>query len=196
MRVDPLPPRSRLPRRTLVSITLLAASASLAAAWLVVLRPAAEGRSQNTGPADSAPERPATLGEHVPELMIEGLDGPDISTAELRGTPVLINFWASTCAPCVKEMPLLQAAYLDLGGTVAFIGVDVSEQVEPGIAMVRQTGVAYPQGRDPRGTVLGRFNGTQLPYTVLIDAAGTVVSFRDRAIRTRAELDELLGPLK
>jgi hypothetical protein len=75
---------------------------------------------------------------------------------------------------------------------VAFLGVDVIDTPDAGLEMVEQTGVTYPNGRDPRGEVMGAFGGTALPRTVLIDAEGNVAAIHSGAL-TATELKDLLS---
>lgn len=137
---------------------------------------------------------PATLqiGSPVPEADLELLGGGTTSISDFRGKPLVVNFWSSTCAPCLQEMPDFESVHLDLDGAVGFLGVDVTDTPEAGRRMVEQTGVSYPNGRDPRAEVMAAFGGTALPRTVLVDPDGTVVALHSGALSAQ-ELEDSLS---
>jgi len=91
-------------------------------------------------------------------------------------TPVLINFWSSTCAPCIKEMPALEAVQSAHVGAITIIGIDHLEVPELGQAMIKRTGVTYATGRDPKGTLLRSLGGNALPFSVLVGSDGTTLA--------------------
>lgn len=131
------------------------------------------------------------VGGPAPDAELELLGGGSTRISDLGGTPAVINFWSSTCAPCLAEMPDLESVHQELGDEVAFLGIDVTDTVEAGEEMVEQTGVTYPNGRDPRGEVMGLFGGIALPRTVLLDADGVVVEVHNGEI-TASELTDSL----
>lgn len=93
--------------------------------------------------------------------------------AELRDEPVVINFWASWCAPCVREMPALQRVADDLG--IRVIGVDYIDQDDKAIELAEELGITYELLRDDDGE-FGRAVGLLgTPTTLLVDDGGTIV---------------------
>lgn len=134
---------------------------------------------------------PVRVGDHVPDVRLDLLDGSTRSLAEFKGTPVLLNFWSSTCAPCLKEMPDLQQISTDHAGKLSVIGVDVTDTAEAGKQMVAKTGVTYLNARDPQAEVFAAFGGTALPRTVLVDAKGKVVDVHNGALSAAAFTDLL-----
>lgn len=121
-------------------------------------------------------------GTAAPATSFALLDGGRSSLSELRGTPVVLNFWASTCAPCSTEMPDIEAVHQALGDRVAFVGIDVRDSVSGGQELVKRTGVTYMIGRDPDGDIFTSFDAVNLPTTVLIDPKGTVVATHTGAL--------------
>ena len=97
-------------------------------------------------PGTSAAEE----GEPAPDVQLTYLDGGSQRLSELRGKPVVLNFWGSSCAPCLQEMPAFQQVHESLGDEVTVVGVDVADTQESGDKMVRRTGVAYRNARDPK----------------------------------------------
>lgn len=194
------PSRRRLDPLSIAAITVI----SLAVAFLVTLGIVEVFGTEDNGSVDVADALegsdpsdvgdPAALevGSPAPDVELELLGGGTTSIAEFRGSPLVVNFWSSTCAPCLAEMPDFESVHQELAATVAFLGVDVTDTVDAGRRMVEQTGVTYPNGRDPRGEVIGAFDGIALPRTVLIDAEGNVAVMHSGAL-TATELKDLLA---
>jgi thiol-disulfide isomerase/thioredoxin len=116
----------------------------------------------------------AALSGPMPAIAGPALAGGSVAQDDYAGKVVLVNFWASWCAPCTREQPALEALWKELGptGTVAFIGVDVSDQRGPALAFARRFGVTYPSVSDPDRSIGARFHVPFLPATVLVDAHG------------------------
>ena len=134
-------------------------------------------------------------GESLPAVSYKTFDGVEVPL-NTDGKPLLINFWSSICAPCVKEMPDLEQSYQANRDRVGYLGLQVSELPEFGLRMIEQTGITYPTGRDYPGKVFRAFGGSVLPRTVLVRADGTIAYVHTGAL-TAAELqqaiDENLG---
>ena len=208
MAPSPSPPAHRSVWPALLAGTCLALAASLAVLWLlgpddgtssdgVVAVDEFLGAEPSDG-VDRAPVgaedlgSPLEVGDELAPLLLEGLGGEDIDTGDLAGGVVVLNFWSSGCAPCVREMPLLEDAHQRLGDEITFVGVDVAEGEEPGRKMMERTGVQYPQTRDPSSAVLRRVGGLNLPYTVVVAADGTIAATHTGEIHDEDELMELL----
>lgn len=136
-------------------------------------------------------------GEPAPDVSFALLDGGSLRLADLRGTPVVVNFWAAWCPPCVSEMPDFEVVHQELGDDVAFVGIDVRESVDAARELVEETGVTYTIGRDPSGEIFQAFDAVNMPSTFLIAADGTVVASHAGAMDAdllRSLIDEhLLG---
>ena len=117
-----------------------------------------------------------------------------VSLASYRGTPVLVNFWATWCTPCVQEMPMLEAAHQRFGSKVQFIGIDRQDYRPDALAFVQRTHVTYPSASDPDGTLDGSYRLRGMPTSVFVDARGRVVQ-RVTGPLTRAQLDDGLKAL-
>lgn len=115
------------------------------------------------------------LGEPAPDFTLATLDGQRLGLADLRGRPVLINFWASWCPPCRGEMPdLAQAAreYSDVGLVV--LAVNLQEEPEAIQRYATNAGLSFPIALDRSGAVATRYNLTGLPTSFFIDRNGVV----------------------
>jgi thiol-disulfide isomerase/thioredoxin len=104
-----------------------------------------------------------------------GFDGAPREMAAYRGKPVVVNFFASTCTPCVREMPAFQRLHEELGDKVTFVGIDVQETVDAGRPFVEAMKITWELGRDPDGSMLKGAGGIGLPTTLVLDRDGTVV---------------------
>ncbi len=118
----------------------------------------------------------------APSVEFRLFDGSEASLADFRGTPVVLNFWASWCPACVAEMPSFQEVHRTLGDRVTFIGLDVQDDRSAAERFVADTGVTYLIGEDPDGSILGAFDGIAMPTTIFIDREGNVVSRQSGAI--------------
>ena len=118
-------------------------------------------------------------GEQAPDVAFQDPDGGEISLADFRGTPVLLNLWATWCAPCVKELPTLDALARqnrDQGALgVVTVSQDMAPQasVEAFLAKLKVDDLgAY---HDPKMALSGALNVQVLPTTILYDAQGREV---------------------
>lgn len=121
-------------------------------------------------PPLSAPS--GVVGRPAPPLTIQAFDGSRIAVADLRGQPVVLNFWASWCVPCKQEAPVLAAAARSSPG-VQFLGAGIQDAEAPARAFQQQFQAPYPVGLDTGAGYL-RYGVTGPPETYFIDSAGTV----------------------
>jgi cytochrome c biogenesis protein CcmG/thiol:disulfide interchange protein DsbE len=112
-----------------------------------------------------------------------------IDLAELRGRPVVVNFWASWCLPCRDEAPILNASSRDHAGHVVFLGVNVQDLPEDALAFSREFETPYASVRDRGNGTYDDYGLTGVPETYYLDAAGRIVSHSPGAI-SRASLEQ------
>ena len=111
----------------------------------------------------------------APNITLETLDGQKVSLSQYKGQVVLINFWATWCPPCKKEIPALEAAYQaykDQGFVV--LGVDAGESRQTVETFASTAGITYPILLDEKDQWSGRFSGMGLPMSVIIDRNGQI----------------------
>jgi cytochrome c biogenesis protein CcmG/thiol:disulfide interchange protein DsbE len=188
----------RLPLPAVVAATTFALVAAVGAAALV-------GRGDDSpasgGSADGGDMELSSLGElpgSVAEVRLGALDGgAERSLGELIGTrPVVLNFFASWCAPCITEMPGFEAVHQSMGDQVTVVGMAYQDSPGDALDTVARTGVTYPTYADPEGSALTYFGGLSMPSTVFIDASGEVVDRVSGALsegELRAKVSDLLG---
>jgi peroxiredoxin len=136
------------------------------------------------------------------DLELSDLTGRTVRIGDFRGQVVLLNFWATWCAPCRDEMPALETLARELGPRgLAVVGVNYKESKPQVQAFVREQKLGFPVLLDDEGQVAKRYQVFALPVTVLVDrqgmVAGTVLGIRDWvAPDARAYLDRLLAGRK
>lgn len=147
-------------------------------------------------PAQLAPCTPlagaATVRASLPDVTLECLGhGPSVHLGSLRG-PAVINLWASWCAPCQQETPMLQRAHQNRGTQVRFLGVDTRDLRGAALGFLRAKHVSYQQLSDQQGTLAASLHAPGLPMTVGIDGTGRVV-WRKAGQLTASDLRAVLG---
>lgn len=169
--VIPVPPAPRLPFRVLALSTALALAAAVGTYALLNDDPAVTttGDTIPLTPTDDASDDPGAA-------TFTTFDGNTVALSSLQGTPVLVNFFASTCVPCVTEMPALEEVHQQLGDQVTFLGLAMQDRPEDALALIERTGVTYRTAQDKDAAVITALGGTVLPTTVLLDAEGKIVA--------------------
>jgi cytochrome c biogenesis protein CcmG, thiol:disulfide interchange protein DsbE len=127
----------------------------------------------------------------VPDVTVEHFDGSSVSLADHAGEPLVINFFASWCGPCVAEMPDLEAVHRERAGAIRMIGVNTQDAPADARALVDETGVTYDLVWDPDGELFREFGVVGMPSTFLVDRDGRIV-YRHAGILTAATLGALI----
>jgi cytochrome c biogenesis protein CcmG, thiol:disulfide interchange protein DsbE len=191
----PAPPRTgwRLPGG-MVTVAGLVLVGLLAVPLLVRERPAPAGAGP-TGPDPATAVRTYPPGTAAPALRLPGLDGGRVDLADLRGRPVVVNFWASWCLPCTREFPLLrQALAAHAGDRLAVVGVLVNDDPASARAFQRRAGGTWPVGVDADGRAVAAFGAVGLPQSYFVRPDGTLAS-RQLGELTRTSLDRQLAAI-
>jgi len=115
----------------------------------------------------------------------------DALLSELRGTPVLVNVWASWCGPCEQEAPHLAAANEEYGDRVQFLGVDILDERDAARRFMHEYGWTYPSVYDLNGAIRDGLGLLGQPVTLFYDASGELVTTWTGALTEQA-LDENL----
>jgi thiol-disulfide isomerase/thioredoxin len=168
-----VPESPRLPWRAVALSTVLA----LAAATVTYVVLSDDDDAPAEPPAGTIALTPEEDVPSVDEVAFRTFDGQEVPLTSLAGTPTVVNFFASTCVPCITEMPAFEEVYQELGGDdLAFLGLAVADRADDALALVEQTGVTYPTAQDPEAEVIAALGGSVLPTTVLLDADGEIVA--------------------
>ncbi len=165
---------TRAPRRLL---TLVVGLAGLLAAC-----------TTSAGRAADPATTPGGAHEALRVTMAGFAGGPGFTLPDdLHGRPLVLNVWASWCAPCRKEMPAFEQVHQQLKDTVAFLGLDQNDQEDAARRMVAETGVTYRLAADPHGQASAKLGVAGLPTTLFIGPDGTLRGRRVGAM-TAAQL--------
>jgi thiol-disulfide isomerase/thioredoxin len=145
-------------------------------------------------PEDAA--APAALPLTLPDIQLADLDGETHSLREWADDPLVINFWATWCAPCLREMPMLETVWQERQGeslTIVGIAVDRIDAVTP---YIEKTGVTYPilVGRSDAMEAAEAFGPdfAGLPYTIFVAGGGRVIGVYSGELE-RDRLEAMLG---
>jgi cytochrome c biogenesis protein CcmG/thiol:disulfide interchange protein DsbE len=116
------------------------------------------------------------IGDTAPAFVLADLDGNPVSLEALRGRPVIVNFWASWCGPCVDEFPLLRsAAAAHERDGLAIVGIVFRDRSEAARAFMARMGAEWPGVMDPGEGLATRFGIIWPPASFFIDRSGVVV---------------------
>lgn len=134
-------------------------------------------------------------GEQLPDLELVDNDGNTVTLADLEGTPLVINYWYSSCGPCKKELPDFADVSAEFDGQVRFVGVNPLDSAEVNESFARERGVQYELLRDPDGAYATTIGVSAAPFTLFVAADGTIV--RQTGVLTadtlRSHVEELLS---
>lgn len=205
--MDPSPTREATPGRAGGGRTLLVGVAVVAVVLVAVGVFAAVGqrREQRANTVTGASEAETTLADRprpgerfrLPDRVLAGFGGePDVDLARFAGEPLVVNFWATWCAPCVKEMPAFAEVAADLEGEVTFLGVNVQDAAADAEPFAADLGVSYPLATDADASFYREVRAYGMPTTLFVRADGTVVYRHTGALESeqlRALLAERLG---
>lgn len=150
-------------------------------------------RAHITGTSVGSPStQGATVGDEAPPFDLPRLGGAKLSSAALRGKPLVLNFWSSTCTLCDQEMPALQQVDSTFRGKVGFVGVDVADPRPRAAAFARQAGARYQLVADSQGQVAAEYRVDALPVTFVIGPHGDILARHEGALT----YDELVAVLE
>ena len=133
----------------------------------------------------------------APELSFTTFDGEAIDLRDLRGKGVVINFWASWCAPCRQEADLLEQTWRrEEGSGLVFLGLDYLDQEPAALAYLQEFDITYPNGPDLRSQAARRYHIQGVPETFFISPAGRIVEVVVGPITGQEELDAILERIR
>ena len=157
--------------------------------------------SQREVPAGGPAPAGVLVGRPAPGFTLPLLSGGMLSLRDLRGRPVVLNFWASWCVPCREETPLLVRLHKRYGPRIVFVGVNVEDEDGEARRFLAQYRVDYPVVRSSDERLIVAYKIMGLPTTVFVGAEGIVADQYaggfvglegEEALRLR--LDRLLKP--
>jgi peroxiredoxin len=134
-------------------------------------------------------------GQRAPDFSLETLEGDKVSLSDYRGQIVLLNFWATWCAPCRAEIPAIEAVLeARQGQPFVVLGVNYQESRERVGPFAEELGMTYPILLDETGKVMQTYRAPGLPMSVLLDEQG-VIQQRHPGLLTESQLQGYLADL-
>lgn len=128
-----------------------------------------------SGTNDGSSREHVAVGLYAPSFEIfERESGKVLSSTDIKGKVMFVNFWASWCQPCKDEMPSIDALYKEFGGSEDFRMLTVLYRDDPKDALgyMQSNGYAFPVYLDPKGAAAQKFGVTGVPETYIIDREG------------------------
>ncbi|WP_157729591.1 TlpA family protein disulfide reductase [Tumebacillus algifaecis] len=116
------------------------------------------------------------VGYRAPAFELQTFDGQTVKLSDLKGKPVVLNFWASWCGPCRDEMPDLETVHKQYGDRVQFYGINLTSQdnLDKAKAFMKEMGVSFPSLMDADEKTAKAYRTFSIPMTYGIDQNGIV----------------------
>lgn len=128
-------------------------------------------------PGPSAPKK-TLMGQPAPDVSFIAPDGGKVALSSYRGKPLLLDFWATWCGPCLAWMPALNRIYMDVKDKgVAVVTVDQDSAAENAVGYLARHGYLWTNYHDDNGNIGKAFKSEGIPLTILIDSQGRIVYY-------------------
>jgi thiol-disulfide isomerase/thioredoxin len=142
-----------------------------------------------TRPLQNAPAPLVEVREQANELLAGGTEAFEARLRALRGTPVVVNKWASWCGPCRLEFPFFQDQAIERGDRIAFLGVDSDDSEGAARTFLDQLPLPYPSYSDPESRIAELIEAELgFPSTVIYDSSGEIAYKRPGGYADESEL--------
>lgn len=132
------------------------------------------GEGEGDSGIEAQPGVPLKAGNKAPDFTAELIDGSSLALSDLKGKPVIINFWATWCGPCVREMPAFERLKEDFGDEIGIIAVNCGDDADTVKDFVDENGYTFPVALDENYEVAMLYPSNSIPYTVVLDANGKI----------------------
>jgi peroxiredoxin len=162
--------------RLRIAVAVLAISAVGGWVWSAGSQPEIDAQMTTPGeaPYPSLDTNDLIVGKQLPDVDVTDLEGNTIAIQSFIGSPIILNFWYSTCEPCRREiLAFVQAQQAN--PDIQFIGLNMNDSPEFAKAFAEKYGVNYPVVFDQSGTVIRELGVVTAPSTLFIDSAGNIV---------------------
>ena len=138
----------------------------------------------------------ATVGEAAPNFELQNLDGQSISLSSLKGKPVLVNFWATWCGPCVSEMPYIQEIHEDWSDSgLMVLAINWGESASEVEQFLQAHNLSLPVLLDTKNVVAPKYGIRYIPTTFFIDKDGIVRNKVIGAFPSKAAIENRLNEI-
>jgi len=146
-----------------------------------------------TGCSAGTNQKPV-IGKPAPDFQLKNLDGQSISLSDFRGKPVLINFWASWCQPCVYEMPFIQEVFEEWSGQgLVVLTINIGESPSQVEEFMQSQGLSLPVLLDLKGSIAQKYNIWFIPTTFFLDKDGIIQGIKAGPFQSKEEIEAGIG---
>jgi len=141
-------------------------------------------------------EPTATVGKAAPDFTLQNLDGQSISLSDLKGKPVLVNFWATWCGPCVSEMPYIQEIHEDWSDSgLMVLAINMGDSASEVEQFLQEHNLSLPVLLDTKKVVAPKYGIRAIPTTFFIDKDGIVQVKVIGAFPSKAAIESRLNEI-
>ncbi|SDF62239.1 Thiol-disulfide isomerase or thioredoxin [Blastococcus aurantiacus] len=176
-------------RAALAAVALLALSGCTDDAE----EPGSEPQASVLVPCPDQPDTPARGAELMPALSLDCPAGGTLDLGRAPGVPTLVNLWATWCAPCRAELPVLQQFAEDAGDRVRVLGVISKDGRPQAESFADDLGIGFPSAFDGEGELMAELGLNLLPFTYFLDADGGLVHTELGEVGSAEELRGLVA---
>jgi len=143
----------------------------------------------------ACPEQPddAAAPSGLPALQLDCFSGGTVDLGRAPGVPTVVNLWASWCAPCREELPVVQQLADTAGDRVRVLGVVSKDGVPQATSFAADAGATFPTAFDADGELMDGLGIRALPYTYFLAADGSVAHVEVGPVESLEELQQLVG---
>lgn len=151
--------------------------------------------------SESVQEEPVPIqevseGDLAPDFTAQTADGSTFVLSEQKGKVVLLNFWATWCGPCVREMPAFEKLHQEYGEEVAILTVNCMEDKDTVDRFISDNGYTFPIAYDVEGAVCIKYPSDGIPYTLVIGKDGIVQNIYLGARDADVQYEEYKGGIE
>jgi peroxiredoxin len=158
--------------------------------FILIFLTAAACRTSPEEGIRTAPE----IGAYAPDFTLADTAGQQVTLSELRGSVVLINFWATWCPPCRLEMPGIQDRYERHGGDLVVLAIDNDEPLDQVAAFRDELGLTFEPLLDPAARVQMLYLVRAYPTSLFVNEHG-IIQFVHIGLMTESQLDDYLSQM-
>jgi len=143
-----------------------------------------------------APPESPQVGKMAPDFQLQSLDGQTVSLSDFQGSPVLINFWASWCGPCIFEMPFIHMIHEQWSGKgLVILAINMGESPAKVRKFVEDHGISFLVLLDTDQKAALKYNIRSIPATFFIDKDGIIQDMKIGAFTSKAEIERRLSKI-
>lgn len=133
-----------------------------------------DAQTDSSKPEQAVSYQALSEGDAAPDFTASLADGTTFTLSEQQGKVILLNFWATWCGPCVREMPAFERLYLEYGEDAAILAVNCLEDTGTVDAFISENEYTFPIAYDTDGSINMRYPTQGIPYTLVIDKEGVI----------------------